>query len=168
MNNLVIYAAGPVDLGQDVPNWRAQLMTKLNEKGVSAVLFDPATAYKTSAWGTKQNLQRSKYIEEINWQALRNANVFVVCLPKDVPSVGTPIELDIAERLTKKVILLTDIKPGKSVYVDNRVPSEGWFITENLHDDASLEILISDVADALFRYDAELQLDQDKKVEVDE
>lgn len=168
MNNLVIYAAGPVDLGQDVPNWRAQLMSKLNDHGLSAILFDPSTAYKHSAYGGKQNLIRSRYIENVNEHALRMANIFVVCLPKNVSSIGTPIELEFAYTGTKKIMLLTDIAPGKSVYLDNRVPSDSWFHVQDLRDKDSMDAALNLIVDELLRYDDLVEFGRMEKQDRDE
>lgn len=147
--SLVIYAAGPIDLGKDIPNWRQELMKRLEERGVSAVMFDPSSAYKLSSWGLETNLSRSRYIEDINRQALELSTVFVVCIPKAVPSVGTPIELDFASGGGKQIFLLTDINPGKSVYVDNRVPVSNWFQLASLSDPEELQIVLASLAERL-------------------
>lgn len=133
-NPVVIYAAGPIDLGKDVPNWRADLISELDKIGQSAVLFDPSSAFKTSKWG-ELDLGRSLFIERVNRFALDSSTIFVACIPKKVPSVGTPIEAEFAAISggVAHQYLISDIGPGKSVYLDNRFAVNNWFVT-NLED----------------------------------
>lgn len=147
---ILIYAAGPIDLGTDIPNWRQRLTEKLTAAGVTAVLFDPSTAYKTSSWG-QPDRNRSGYIEEINRQALVHANYFVVCLPGKVPSVGTPMELDWANERDIPVLLITDIPTGKSVYLDNRVTEAERFFCGDLLSKTEVDAAISAVVDTIIK-----------------
>lgn len=145
MKNLVIYAASAIDLNSIKMDWRNELMKKLEVRNISATLFDPSTAYKVSCYGSEPNLSRSRYIERINRLALEEASVFVTCMSKNVASVGTPIELDFAYNAAKKIYVISDIVPGSSVYVDNRVDILDCFYVSNmgnadLFDDALVEL----------------------------
>lgn len=130
-SNIILYLAGPIDLGKDVPNWRQKLMQKLEANFQHATAFDPSASYKISGMG-RPNDERDQYIEYINKLALENAEVMVVVMPAGVQTVGTPIEVDMAHRLGMKIILLTDIPRGKSVYLNNRVPEENWIYVPGL------------------------------------
>lgn len=166
---ILIYAAGPIDLGADIPNWRQGLMNLLTEAKVTAVLFDPSTAYKTATWGT-QDRNRSNYIEEVNKQALNNANYFVVCLPGKVPSVGTPMELDWASEQGIPILLLTDILSGKSVYLDNRVADAERFYCADLNNIDSVVQSLVEIANTIVKRTTgpqELKLKYNKMVDVD-
>lgn len=147
LNNITIYAAGPIDLGTDIPNWRKLLVECLHGAGQSAVLFDPSTAYKSAMWG-EPDLSRTRYIEDVNKVALQEANFFVVCLPKTVASVGTPIELDWAYKAAKNIILITDISNGQSVYLDNRVHPGTW-VKVDFKDNKSVENGLYKVSDLI-------------------
>lgn len=149
-NSVVIYAAGPIDLGKDIPNWRADLMLELHSLSQPAVLFDPSTAFKTSQWGVL-DLGRSLFIERVNRFALDSSCAFVALIPKKVPSVGTPIESDFAAHSggVAHQYIISDIEPGKSVYLDNRFSVDDWFIT-NLEDPAAIKATLKNLASKIF------------------
>jgi hypothetical protein len=120
---LTIYSAGPLDLGNDLPGWRQALSGELESLGVRAVMFSPGAAYVCSSFGAgKVATSRSHYIEATNRWALETANVMVVSFPKGVQSVGTPIEIEFADLANVPIYIITDIEPGSSVYLDNRIP----------------------------------------------
>lgn len=146
MNSIVIYAAGPIDLGKDVPNWRSELMAALNSMGQTAVLFDPSTAFKTSQWGVL-DLGRSLFIERVNRFALDSSSAFVALVPKKVPSVGTPIEAEFAAISggVAHQYIVSDIEPGKSVYLDNRFSVSNWF-TVDLENKADISLKLQQLA----------------------
>lgn len=149
--NITIYTAGPIDLGQDIPNWRQYLAESIAALNSTAVIFDPATAYKQAMWGVA-DLGRSRYIEEVNLVALRQAQYFVVCLPKGVSSVGTPIEIDWAYASAKEIYILTNISHGSSVYLDNRIPAQNWINFKDTSPD-SIKAAVKVVASRITRKD---------------
>ncbi len=153
---MTIYAAGPIDLGSDIPNWRQDLMDMLNAAGMAAVLFDPSSSYKNAAWGEPEP-GRTLYIEQVNKYALELANVFVACLPSKVPSVGTPIEIDMASKAGgTSSYLFTDIPRGKSVYLDNRFDEEHWVFVQNMSS-------VDDIRSALYTLADKLIIDNQSK-----
>jgi nucleoside 2-deoxyribosyltransferase len=125
MTNLVIYAAGPIDMHTDT-NWRETLVKRLADAELPSVVFDPSSAYKMSMWGTPA-IERSEYIEAVNKIALEQSNIFIAHIPDKVQTIGTPIELDWAYQGTQHVLLLTNIPKGKSVYLDTHVEDRNWF-----------------------------------------
>lgn len=146
---LMIYGAGPIDLGKDIPNWRALLMKKLEENEVKAAMFDPSTSYKLATFGVECD-RRDAYIEFVNRQALEASDVMVVVIPKGVQTIGTPIEMEFARASGKAVILLTDIPRGKSVYLNNRVDAENWITIADLQTseaalDAGLDYVVNNL-----------------------
>lgn len=145
-----IYAAGPIDLVD--PNnvkvdWRAALSVKLAEQHQCTVIFDPSTAFKCANWGKPQT-DRSAFIEAVNNAAIEEAEVFVAFLMKSSASVGVPIEIDMAHRLGKTIILMTDIEFGKSAYLDNRIPDCDRVYTKGGQEDI-IEVLADKVSCAL-------------------
>jgi hypothetical protein len=125
MNNLVIYAAGPIDMHTDT-NWRETLVKRLGDAELPAVVFDPSSAYKMSMWGTPF-MERAEYIEAVNRVALEQSSIFIAHIPDKVQTIGTPIELDWAYQGPQHVLLLTNIPKGKSVYLDTHVEDRNWF-----------------------------------------
>ncbi len=138
---ITLYLAGAIDLANGQSNWRTELMSVLEEKRVVGVAFDPSTAFKSARWG-ELDLHRSEFIEEMNRCALTKVDTFVACMLKAVPSVGVPIEMDMACQYDKHRYILTDIKPGTSVYLDNRFNVEHWIYIENATDPASVRSAI--------------------------
>jgi hypothetical protein len=144
-NPLTIYTAAPIDLGSGPSNWRQVLVEELQNLHRPAVLFDPGKAYAQALWGTR-DLGRTRYIEDTNRFALETANIVIACLPKTVATVGTPIEIEFAHAAAKTLLLVTDIKPGTSVYLDNRIPLDNWFWCDDLKDEMSLRTALIQVA----------------------
>lgn len=150
IKGIVVYSAGAIDLAKDLPQWRKMLTDAFQLYKMSTVVFDPSTAFKTSCWG-EFDLARSMFIEDANNHALLSADYFVVYLPSSTLSVGTPIELDLACKNGKQVVLVSDIKPGKSAYLDNRIQVCNWIVV----DPTNTESLISGI-DSTARRVAEL------------
>lgn len=147
-NSVCIYAAGPIDLASDTQiDWRSMLKNELSTLGVASVIFDPSNAFKCSMWGVRAN-DRSEYIENVNDVALRSARVFVAVVPSRQFSMGVPIEIARASELDKHMYIVTDIRPGKSVYLDNRVSVE-QFVTVDTFDLVDMEIAMARIAGEL-------------------
>lgn len=132
MKSIKAYLAGPLDLGKDHPNWRAELVKYLEGTRLNMVAFDPSKPYLHSMWGESNNA-RAEFIEEVNRVALLHSNVMIVSLPRGAQSIGTPIEMKMAHQANIPIILISDIKPGSSVYLDNMVNHENW-IPESAND----------------------------------
>lgn len=143
-----IYAAGPVDLGNDIPEWRSKLKETLNDIGIAATIFDPSTAYKTSRFGSEPTYPESdvysryRYIYNINKVALLSSDIVIASLPAGVQSVGTPIELHMAYDNNVPIILMSDIKRHTSVYLEMMVMSDMWF---DLSDISSVALRVKDL-----------------------
>ena len=152
MKPLILYLAGPIDLGKDIPNWRADLMKLIQLRNITATAFDPSTAFKTSKWGT-QDKARSLYIEQMNRVALDSANIFVAMLPKAVSTIGTPIEIEFAAKSSgiKHIYLISDIQPGASVYLDNRVPVSNWFSPVDMYSQDNVIDTLNSLVDQIVR-----------------
>jgi nucleoside 2-deoxyribosyltransferase len=133
-----IYTAGPVDLAQDMPNWRQQLHDILNVAGYKVTIFDPSTAFKITD-RSKITDEASNYIEKLNNGAILHSDIVVCVLPHNILSVGTVAELDFCAHNLHNVILITDIPRGKSVYLNNRVPPANWIYIKSFTDPIELE-----------------------------
>lgn len=141
-NSTTIYTASAIDLAKsaDYNTWRDTLCAFLQLKAVTGVIFDPKNAFKSMAWG-HINLLRSTYIELINKAALEEADIFVALVDKNMSSIGVPIEIDMAHKLGKKMFVLTNIKPGESAYLDNRVDVSGYIYNDLSNAESAIESL---------------------------
>lgn len=159
-----IYAAGPIDLvthSTSPRSWRLMLQTELSALDKAAVIFDPTAAFKNSAWGTHSK-ERAIFIEEVNNFAIDSSDVVVAFVSKHTPSIGVPIEINYAIDRCIPVYIITDITPGASVYLDNRVPIENRIYVNDLSDGDKLaagvkdlaKILSSDTSDVLAKQDS--------------
>jgi hypothetical protein len=154
MNNdiidVTIYLAGPLDLGVDV-QWKKLLQTELETLGVHAVLFNPGSAYLFSNYGPNlHSVHRAEYVKSVNMAALINADILVVSMPSKVQSIGTPIEMWIAQESGIRTLCLTDIPVGQSIYLDfilSRPES-----TRYIYDAKSLEHTIKIIAEDIYRF----------------
>ncbi len=151
--SVTIYAAGPIDLAPEMPDWRKDLIEMLDSCGVVGVMFDPASAFKSSKWGVEDSL-RSTFIEELNAHALVYAKIFIACVPKSVHSIGVPIEIDLARKqIGKQRYVLTDIKRGKSVYLDNRFNSAEWVYVDDLTDVGCIRMGLLELSSCIAKRD---------------
>jgi nucleoside 2-deoxyribosyltransferase len=111
------YLAGPIDFEADKGSgWRDELKglvdTKIKDVHTrEIVLFDPVAPYCFS----RVSPDMSAYIHDVNLVALEQASAVVARLMKGQISIGTPIELYVAARMGKPIILITDM--DESVYM---------------------------------------------------
>ena len=111
------YLAGPIDFEADKGSgWRDELKELVDQKVKDAqtrevVLFDPVAPYCFS----RVSPDMSAYIHDVNLVALEQASAVVARLMKGQTSIGTPIELYVAARMCKPIILITDM--DESVYM---------------------------------------------------
>jgi hypothetical protein len=111
------YLAGPIDYVEDNgTGWRGELKALVDTKIKDAqtrdvVLFDPVVPYCFS----RVTPDMATYLHDVNLVALEKASGIVARLMKGQVSVGTPIELYLAARLNKPIILITDM--DESVYM---------------------------------------------------
>jgi len=121
---MAIYLAGPIDQvgskqdGKEAPaieSWKQDLIALLSHLPV--VCFDPFTAFKLSG---RRATWLSKYIYEVNTQAMEKADIVVAYLPKGVPAIGTSNE--IYESVGKRILfIITEFAPGESVALDGMI-----------------------------------------------
>ena len=116
---MFVYVAGAIDLDVSKKPWRKLVYAAMK---TGYTIFDPCTAFVVR---DSVGSASAKWIEEINTLALSKADWFICYISKHVSSVGTPIELNMAHKAGKAIILITDIQPfHKSVYLANRVLPE--------------------------------------------
>jgi len=127
VNSISVYTAGPIDLaGDDQIDWRSTLQQELQNEGIAAVLFNPATAFMSSKWGVPAQ-ERASYIETVNSNALLVADIFVAVVPSNKFSMGVPVEIDMAKQHNMNMFVISDIPYGKSAYLDNRIDPSRLF-----------------------------------------
>lgn len=123
--DITAYFAGPIDLvtsGRENRDIRQVFINHCKAENVNITIFNPAGAYKTTNY--MPNINGGKYIELLNNQSIMAADIFVAYVPHDVPSIGTPIEIDLAHRCGKPLFVISTIPYGKSIYLTNKTDSE--------------------------------------------
>lgn len=103
-----VYIAYPIDLAppasmahfyQQIEKFKRDAITA----GLVKWVFDPGDAFTVSRYAEPDDS-----LARINRAALINSDVVVAFLPKDVPTVGVPIEIDRAHSMGKHVLVFTD------------------------------------------------------------
>lgn len=91
---MIVYLAGPIDLVSDGvrTTWRNTMKNELASRGISS--FDPSSAFRY----LPQDKKDAKKLIEINEHAMRSCDFVVFVMGSKTPSIGTPIELHIADR----------------------------------------------------------------------
>lgn len=91
----IVYLGGPIDLvsGEQRNKWRERFADELASRRISS--FNPASAFKLIL----QNKEDAEMLIEINKSALSNSNFAVFLMGKDMPSIGTPMELLMARQM---------------------------------------------------------------------
>lgn len=103
---MLVYLGGPIDLvsDKDRVNWRWDMKKELIGREISS--FDPCSAFKINPCdkGVAENLV------DINKMAMLNCDFAVFVMSREMPSIGTPIELYMASEngLPHVVIWLSD------------------------------------------------------------
>lgn len=137
-----IYLCGPIDLGTDI-KWKEILKSKLAAANINITMFDPATAFKLSSLEFDSGM--AKFIEDVNTQALLFADLVVCSLPLGVQSVGTIIELDLAAKSNKDIIILSNIKYNKSAYLVNRIDQANWVFISDIGSEDVVDDALNDI-----------------------
>lgn len=113
----LVYLAGPIDLctKEESRDWRKEAINGLNKAGIAT--FCPAHAFNWSG-----NTDGAEKVININEIALRSSDAVLINLPEGVQTVGTLIELKMANDLKKHIVIRTDIK--KSLYLEPYIKEE--------------------------------------------
>lgn len=131
---MICYLAGPIDLSKEgFQNWKGECKSALAKHGITSI--DPAGTFtyaqsknKADRIGTAQSLMA---INEFN---LINSDVAIIYISRNVPSVGTPIELKIcADRKIPHVVVITgDPKLPLPAYVEGLAKNVVYNISQAL------------------------------------
>jgi nucleoside 2-deoxyribosyltransferase len=133
-----IYLAGPIDsAADDSHNWKKLLVKVLGELedplDTQWTAFDPA-----APWVLFNDFEhtpyRSAWIESVNREVIRHCDIVVAYQPSTVMTVGTPMELADADTQGKTIIVFSDVKFGKAVYLQNRVEKRNFFTIDEYGD----------------------------------
>jgi len=90
---MIVYLAGPIDYANKaVQDTRAQLQDLLEETGYT--YYNPA-----SAWTVHPDTKPTPALQQINEYALAQTDILVAFLVKGVPTIGTVLELKLANKL---------------------------------------------------------------------
>lgn len=107
-----MYLAYPIDLRGELSSSDVHLFQQIEKlkgmvtrTGIVSWVFDPGDAFTVS-----KNAEPDKGLPLVNRAALNNSDVVVAFLPKHMPSVGVPMEIDRAHSQGKHVIVLTDAR----------------------------------------------------------
>ena len=79
------------------------ILNDLRKDAVISTTYDPGEAFTVSAM-TEPNPQ----IATVNWAAFDAADLVIAFLPREIHSVGVPIEIDRAAMSGKKVVIVAD------------------------------------------------------------
>lgn len=92
---MLVYLGGPIDLVSDTEakNWRSKFAQDLAAREISS--FNPATAFRYC--GGSGDSRAAKKLIKINREALLASDFAVFVMDKNTPSIGTPMELLMAE-----------------------------------------------------------------------
>lgn len=83
-----------------------QLKYRLTDANLVSWIFDPGDAFRVSHTAVMSD----RGLPAINRAALNFADVVVAFLPRDVPSIGVPMEIDRARAQGKHVIVVSDAR----------------------------------------------------------
>ena len=145
-----IYLAGPIDsAADDSHNWKKLLTKALTDLedplDTQWTAFDPAAPWVLFN-DFEHSSYRSAWIESVNREVIRHCDMVVAYQPSTVMTVGTPMELADADNQNKPIIVFSDVKFGKAVYLQNRVEKHNFF---TIGDYGSLSDTIDAVAGAV-------------------
>lgn len=137
------YCAYPIDQAA-THQWFAQyvdfVMAEIRDNSPINVTFDPGDAFRLAP-----QAKPTGYIAEINEHAADAADAVVAFLPKGVPSIGVPMEIDRAVQAGKVVAVVTDVQSWMLQY--NR-PNVRVFTPTSWLGDGSTQ-MITDLIDFL-------------------
>lgn len=142
-----VYLAHPIDLASH-NSWLGSMVIDLKVllAGAGIGAFNPGSAYLA-------NLDRTghaRYIQNMNNIAIHQADGFIAVLPRDVPTLGTPVEIEFALSMRKPTVIFTDIERSVQLAAWERAGAviadmgadafvwpepailENWFITSRL------------------------------------
>lgn len=107
---MFIYLAHPIDLAGH-SSWLGSMLVdlKLLLAGAEIGAFQPGMAYLADT----RNHGHVEKINDLNNIAIHQADGLIAVLPADVPTLGTPVEIEFALSMRKPVMIFTDI--GHSV-----------------------------------------------------
>lgn len=104
---MFVYLAHPIDLAGS-SSWLGSMIRDLElllaEAKVGA--FRPGKAYLANAGDPTH----AEFVQSMNNIAIHQADAFVAVLPADVPTLGTPVEIEFALSMHKPVVVFTDIE----------------------------------------------------------
>lgn len=136
------YLASPIDLHSvpDMHQRRAEFRDLVFEMGFSAV-YDPSTA-----WTLSPTAEPSPNLQEVNIAALRAAAALVAWIPPGVPTLGVPLEIQVATDMGKPTLVAG---PDRSSWTLAYLARSGTLFFEN-----DLEGFVAMVAGQTRRTDA--------------
>ena len=126
-----LYLAGPIDsAADDSHNWKKLLVKTLEDMDDPLdsqwTAFDPAAPWQLFN-DFEHTPYRSAWIESVNREVIRHCDIVVAYQPSTVMTVGTPMELADADHQDKPIIVFSDVRFGKAVYLQNRVEKCNFF-----------------------------------------
>lgn len=112
----LVYFAHPIDLvSNDEISLIARVSALASEAGLN--LYRPASAYDVSV----RTPETRSAIDRVNQAALRNCDALLAVLPSEMPTLGTPIEIERAASAGMPVLVISD-----SWQILQSVQVQGW------------------------------------------
>lgn len=111
-----VYLAYPIDQAGGLLGWNIDEAASWCLGTGFSWVYDPGSAFSVGPRATP-----TPAIREVNNEALAQASAVVAFLPKGVPSVGVPMEIDQAVRAGKTVLVISDAPSWSLQYVESNV-----------------------------------------------
>jgi dUTP pyrophosphatase len=102
----IAYVAHPIDLAGN-SSWLGSMLGDLNGLLALAQIgaFKPGEAYLANTG----DAEHVKFINSMNQIAIHQADALIAVLPRDVATLGTPVEIGFALSMCKPTVIFTDI-----------------------------------------------------------
>ena len=128
---MLVYLGGPIDLAGN-KDYRADLTEALHREEINA--FDPKDAFKMVKLDNRVDARR---LVEINKQAMLNCTASVFVIDANVLSVGTSIEIYMAHKANKRllVVWLSDNNKPIPAYISALVRKNDIICSNSLDSD---------------------------------
>lgn len=101
----MVYLAGAIDMAQGIPDWRTEVVNKLNESGWH--VYDSAAAFKLSMPGW---MHAAEKVKNVNMGALAQSDILLAEYNFNIMHTGTVIEIMESAKLGIPAVIWCDLE----------------------------------------------------------